>query len=118
MHSSGHDRSGRRSRCGGAGGTWGPGVNDVTIVRPLRLTLLGGFTLATDTDEIVLPMSAQRLVAVLALRERPLSRAHLAGLLWPDCPTERSLADLRTALWRANHTGVEVIAVTGMRLCI
>jgi DNA-binding SARP family transcriptional activator len=80
--------------------------------------LLGGFTLLRDTEEIELPMSAQRLVALLALRERPLSRAYLAGVLWPNCRSERSLADLRTALWRVNHCNAEVIAATGIRLCL
>jgi DNA-binding SARP family transcriptional activator len=80
--------------------------------------LLGGFTLLRENEEIVLPMSAQRLVALLALRERPLSRAYLAGLLWPDYSTERSLADLRTALWRANHSQASVVTTTGMRLSL
>ena len=63
-------------------------------------------------------MSAQRLVALLALRERPLSRAYLAGLLWPDYSAARSLADLRTALWRANHSRASVVAAAGMRLSL
>jgi DNA-binding SARP family transcriptional activator len=71
--------------------------------RPLRLRLLGGFALLRGTEEIVLPMSAQRLVALLALRDRPLSRAYLAGVLWSEYSAQRSAADLRTALWRANH---------------
>lgn len=85
---------------------------------PLQLKLLGGFTLLRENEEIVLPMSAQRLIALLALRERPLSRAYLAGLLWPEYLAERSLADLRTALWRVNHCGASVVAATGMRLSL
>jgi DNA-binding SARP family transcriptional activator len=85
---------------------------------PLRLMLLGGFTLLRDNEEIVLPMSAQRLIAVLALRERPLSRVYLAGLLWPEYSAERSLADLRTALWRVNHSRAAVVSATGMRLSL
>src|SRR5215831_16637364 len=88
------------------------------VVRSLRLMLLGGFTLIRGTQEVDLPVSAQRLVAFLALRERALSRVYLAGVLWPDCPAERSLADLRTALWRANHSGVPVVAAAAMRLCL
>ena len=80
--------------------------------------LLGGFTLLRENEEIVLPMSAQRLIAVLALRERPLSRVYLAGLLWPEYSAERSLADLRTALWRVNHSRALVVATTGMRLSL
>jgi DNA-binding SARP family transcriptional activator len=84
--------------------------------RPLRLMLLGGFTLLRGTEEIVLPMSAQRLIALLALGGRPLSRTYLAGVLWPDYSAVRSLADLRTALWRANHAHVPVVAASGMCL--
>jgi DNA-binding SARP family transcriptional activator len=88
------------------------------IARPLQLILLGGFNLLNDGEEIELPMSVQRLVAFLALHERPLSRAYLAGVLWPECSTERSLADLRTALWRANRCDAQVITAAGMRLCL
>jgi DNA-binding SARP family transcriptional activator len=84
--------------------------------RPTRLTLLGGFGLLKGADEIVLPPSAQRLVALLALRGRPLSRAYLAGVLWSEYPVKRSMADLRTALWRVNHAGVPVVSAPGMRL--
>jgi DNA-binding SARP family transcriptional activator len=80
--------------------------------------LLGGFTLLEESDEIVLPPSAQRLVALLALREHPLSRACAAGVLWPDCPTERSLGGLRTALWRANRSRATVVDNARMSLCL
>lgn len=69
-----------------------------------------------DGEQIELPMSVQRLVALLALRQGPLTRAYLAGVLWPDHSTERSLADLRTALWRANQCHVSVVATAGARL--
>ena len=36
----------------------------------------------------------------------------MAGTLWPDYSTERSLADLRTALWRVNQSSEQVIAAT------
>lgn len=93
-------------------------MNSAYLFRPLRLTLLGGFALLGESEEIDLPMSARRLVALLALRERPLTRSYLAGVLWPDCLTERSLADLRTALWRANHCGVSIVAASAQRLCL
>ena len=84
----------------------------------LRLMMLGGFNLLQGDEQIILPVTAQRLVALLALRDRPLSRAYLAGVLWPDCPAERSLADLRTALWRANHGRAPVVAIVGVRLSL
>jgi DNA-binding SARP family transcriptional activator len=91
-------------------------ANVADQVRPLRLTLLGGFNLLRGDEQVVLPATAQRLVALIALRDRPLSRIYLAGVLWPDCRAERSLADLRTALWRANHSRAPVVAMVGMRL--
>jgi DNA-binding SARP family transcriptional activator len=83
---------------------------------PQRLKLLGGFSLLREGEEIVLPTSAQRVVALLALRDRPLSRGHLARVLWPDCSAERSLADLRTALWRVNQARAPLVTVVGMHL--
>ena len=56
--------------------------------------------------------SAQRLIALLALKDRPVRRLCVAGTLWPDYSTERSLADLRTALWRVNHSSEQVITAT------
>jgi SARP family transcriptional regulator, regulator of embCAB operon len=93
-------------------------ANGADDAGPLRLTLLGGFNLLRGDEQVVLPATAQRLVALIALRDRPLSRIYLAGVLWPDCPAERSLADLRTALWRANHSRAPVVTMVGMRLSL
>lgn len=68
-----------------------------------RLRLLGGFELARGGRSITLPAPAQRLVAFLAVRGQPLSRAHIAGSLWLDAPQERALANLRSAVWRARR---------------
>jgi DNA-binding SARP family transcriptional activator len=96
-----------------AGGSMG---DSAKIVGQIQLMLLGGFTLLHDSEEILLPLSAQRLIAFLALRNRPLSRSYLASTLWPDCPAGRSQADLRTALWRAKHCGAAVLVTSGMYL--
>lgn len=106
------------SPIGNSSHTGGTLVDSAELTRPLRLRLLGGLTLLQGLEEVALPMSAQRLIALLALRDRPLSRIYLAGLLWPDCPAERSLADLRTALWRANHACRSVVAIAGMCLSL
>lgn len=113
-----NDPSGRGQLPGAARGAWGGAVSDAGVARPLRLLLLGGFSLRSGGEEIELPVSAQRLVALLALRERPLSRAYLAGVLWPEFPAARSLADLRTVLWRANHGGLQVVTAAGSRLSL
>lgn len=79
---------------------------------PLRLTLIGGFALCRGSQELGIAASGQRLIALLALRDRPVGRLHVAGTLWPDYSTGRSLADLRTTLWRVNQSGEQVIAAT------
>lgn len=79
---------------------------------PLRLTLIGGFALWRSGQEIQIAPSGQRLIALLAIKDRPFGRLHVAGTLWPDCSTERSLADLRTALWRVNHSSEQVIVAS------
>jgi DNA-binding SARP family transcriptional activator len=83
---------------------------------PLRLTLLGGFRLSHGGAEIELAASGQRLVAFLAFSERPLSRSYVAGTLWPEFTAKRSLADLRTTLWRVNHAPLPVVTATHSHL--
>jgi DNA-binding SARP family transcriptional activator len=79
---------------------------------PLRLTLIGRFALCRGSQELGIATSGQRLIALLALKDRPVGRPHAAGTLWPDYSTERSLADLRTTLWRVNQYSEQVIAAT------
>jgi len=69
----------------------------------VRVRLLGGFELTVDERAIDLPLAAQRVVAFVALQERPVLRAHVAGSLWGGRTEERAGACLRSALWRASH---------------
>lgn len=78
----------------------------------LRLRLIGGFELRRDGERVNLPMSAQRLVAYLALRGRPLLRIHVAGALWLDSSEERSCANLRSTLWRLRGPAQGVVEAT------
>lgn len=81
-----------------------------------RLTLLDAFELAYDGASIAIPMSAQRLLAFLALHPRPLLRPFVAGTLWPDTTEERAHASLRSALWRLHRLCEGLIDVTGPQL--
>jgi len=92
---------------------------DVREARPGRdaaLSLLGGFELRCDGDVVALPLSAQRLIAFLALQERSLLRGYVAGRLWPDVPESRSGASLRSALWRLGRRGAAVVEAAGPSL--
>jgi DNA-binding SARP family transcriptional activator len=78
--------------------------------RRLEVTLLGGFRVDTREGTIDVPVSAQRLIAFLALQERPVPRRQVAGTLWPDIDDDRSGAALRSTLWRSRRCGELVTA--------
>lgn len=67
-----------------------------------RLALLGGFAISVAGRPVTMPITSQRLVALLALRGR-CGRSRVAGSLWPDTTEIRALANLRTAIWRAGR---------------
>jgi len=83
-----------------------------------RLTLLGGFELAADGVPVVVPMSAQRVIAFIALHDHPLQRAYVAGSLWLDSPEARAHANLRSALWRLGRHGCTLVDTRDQQLRI
>lgn len=85
---------------------------------PLRLTLIRGFALRKGSRNIVVAISGQRLIAMLALHNCPLARMRAAGMLWPEFSTKRSLADLRTTLWRVNQSGEDIVTATQSTLAL
>lgn len=50
-------------------------------------------------------LSAQRLLAFLALHERALPRSCVAGSLWPDASEDHAAGNLRSTLWRLGRPG-------------
>ncbi len=72
---------------------------------PLRLTLIGDFSMAHDGARIAMPPIAQRVVAFLSLRSHPVRRSYVSGTLWPDAPEQRAAACLRSALCRVPTGG-------------
>jgi len=77
------------------------------------LSLLDGFELKCGGQRVELPMVAQRLVALLAVHERHQSRAFVAGTLWPDKTDARSLANLRSVLWRLRRPDGDLVQSCG-----
>lgn len=81
-----------------------------------QLSLLGGFECIRGGTEVTLPLGAQRLLALLALRGR-MHRTTAGEWLWPDSTRRRAASNLRSALWRARQVGgATVIDQIGPRL--
>ena len=81
-----------------------------------RLELMGGFGLRHNGGYVELPWNAQRLLAFLALRRRPLPRVSVGAALWLDGTEERAASNLRTALWRVRAAAGEIIEVSGANM--
>src|SRR5260370_35243897 len=79
----------------------------------LELGLMHGFEVRSGGRTLELPLSAQRLVAFLALQDHPLQRLHVAGSLWLDSSAERANASLRPTLWRLGRNDCPIAGVTG-----
>ncbi len=75
----------------------------------VELHVLGGFRLAHPDGPVALSAGTQRLVALLAIRARPLRRSYVAGVLWAEAEEKRATASLRSALWRLRRPGVPLV---------
>lgn len=95
-----------------------PGLADRRSGSGLFLFLLGGFELRAGGRVLCLPLNAERLVAFLAIRDRPQLRATVSSTLWMDTTDEHAAANLRTALWRLRQVGPGAVDVHGNYLAL
>jgi DNA-binding SARP family transcriptional activator len=79
------------------------------VARPARLALLDGFELVCGGRVVPLPVTAQRLLAFLALHDWALLRGYVAGSLYLEKSEERACANLRSALWRLRQPGYKLV---------
>ena len=82
----------------------------------VTLSLLGSFELTSAGGSVSLPVPAQRLLAFVALRDRPVLRTYAAEMLWRDSTEQRACGSLRSALWRLRRPGFELLEATSGRL--
>ena len=98
------------------------GAERVSVASPtseaVTLGLLQGFRLERDDENPVLPLGIQRLVAFLAVHNRPLLRLYVAGNLWIDSSEEHANANLRTALWRLHRLDFRLVDATRSHLSL
>ena len=88
------------------------------VIGTIILNLLRGFDLRVAWKPVPLIWSAQRLVALLALREQALGRARVAGILWPETTDARANANLRSSLWRVQRACGSLVIASSQRLCL
>jgi len=82
-----------------------------------ELCVLGTFRF--QARERALPAvlgGSQRLLALLALRDRALMRVSVAGTLWPGSSQEQAAASLRSALGRLSPVARDAVVVTPIDL--
>lgn len=82
----------------------------------VELVLLRAFELRCDGEVVPLPMSAQRLLAFLALHDQSLFRSYVAGSLWLEASDDRANACLRSVLWRLQRFSDRLVDVSGRQL--
>lgn len=92
-------------------------MSDVaSISPPIRLHLLGGFLLRYRGEDMAVPDSARRLLALLGLREAALARDYVSGVLWPDTSERHARASLRTTVWRLHKLCPTLLTATAGEL--
>ena len=77
-------------------------------VAGLRLELLGRWRLSDGDVGVVLPATARRLVALLAL-SGPRSRPFVAGCLWPEGSDTQALGNLRATVSRLRRVRPDLL---------
>jgi DNA-binding SARP family transcriptional activator len=80
--------------------------------------LVGGFSLRNRGVAISVPASAQRVIALLALKPQVLERVYVASLLWGHAGEGRAIACLRTALWRLRQVDAGLIEATSTHVAL
>lgn len=90
---------------------------DAVVIAP-HVELLGGFRCVVGGRPLALPLGCQRLVAFLALHDRPLQRVFVASSLWLDRDDHRASANLRSALWRLGQSEQPIVVVEGGALAL
>jgi DNA-binding SARP family transcriptional activator len=78
-------------------------------VDQFSLRLLGGFAVHHGDRPVDVPPACRRLIALVALKRRPVHRLWVCATLWPHAQTRRAEASLRSALWRVRGPGADAL---------
>jgi DNA-binding SARP family transcriptional activator/DNA-binding HxlR family transcriptional regulator len=85
----------------------------------IEISLLGSFALRVGGKTVApLSIGSQRLLVFLALNDRAVGRAAMAGRMWPDASDERAGISLRSALSRLDTATREAILTASAGLSL
>jgi DNA-binding SARP family transcriptional activator len=80
----------------------------------ITLTLIRDFELRDGNVPVVLPVTSQRLLGLLALHRGAVPRTVVSATLWPEADEQHASASLRSALWRVPGTpGLALVRTCG-----
>lgn len=69
------------------------------------MNLLGDFAVYHGDRRVALPPASQRLIAIVAMKRKPVHRLWVCAKLWPNAHIPRAVASLRSAMWRLRPAG-------------
>lgn len=81
-----------------------------------HLTLMGNFDLNYEGQCMLVAPAGQRLLSLLALSRRSLTREYTAEKLWPEAPGVRAAGRLRSTLWRLPKLDRPLVVATASTL--
>lgn len=84
----------------------------------IELRVLGRFSVRCGEAEVALHPQHRRVVAFLAVRDRPTARAVVAGTLWPMRSGDRAAGALRSALWHVERRAPGLLVITRTELAV
>ena len=93
-------------------------ATSTVIASPIELCVLGRFSVRCGEADVALHPQHRRVIAFLALRDRPVSRAVVAGTLWPIRSGDRAAGALRSALWHVEKRAPGLLAITRTELAM
>jgi len=88
--------------------TWGFLVPEGGVA----IQVLGEFSLTVGRRSVPVGHTCRCLLALMALKDGQVSRARIAGMLWPEARSGRASANLRSALWRLQQSCAGVVDVS------
>jgi DNA-binding SARP family transcriptional activator len=77
------------------------------VSEEFSLKLLGQFAVHRGEQPVELPPACQRLIALVAVKRRPVHRLWVCAMLWPHAQTRRAIASLRSTMWRLRPVGAD-----------